>query len=877
MNDRKPFTSNPFQKNKNAQELFKKSVTSTNDSKSAFASNTTNLVRTATQNDSNLPTEKQLMEIYKLIPDKKNQQQIYTVLLTRLKSKKEMHVYKALLIVLFLVGNKVGLEWIDERVFGYLKSKWGGRIGDTIDEIYSITGIDMDHIEFAEDFERDSIDSTTVQFSSIVRNIVKELILLLNDDSLLRERRQGRGQLNERMGYQSGFRRSNEEDADLRRAIEASKEQAAIDENRRRELQEEADLQRAIELSEKEALERRRMQMNNTGDSFVSPKGKKDDIIDFFGSLEQPAPIQQQDPFGAFGGFDPFQQQQQLLQQQQQQQMFMQQQMQQQFLMQEQQRLYNEQLQQQQMQQMMQQNPFGNMQQNNASAPHNPFAAPAPPPVQKPAPQKEVDLSSNPNAILDPFAAIAKVQTNPVGPNTQQFVGNTGSSNPFGMTQNQTGQSGNQMSGFGSMPQNQTGQPGNQMGGFGGFSQSNSSQTQFSQNQSPQQQNKQLFNLDASSLTSKSSTAAPKNPFSSTNTNHYQWEPQKPKPTLSELSGFTPMQPTNTGSFMTPSLTGNSQVKRNLIDLGSRDANRGLMIAIRYGRVDIVKFLLEHPIEFIAGNTATLFSGARIDENCVQVLDLLMDDSRPVWEEQDYSALVWITKFGRTAIEKYFDKVKVVSRRAVIKALKYTREIEKCLIELSSENPFPEILYFYCEHVHFDSFICLIQDPRARVNDRVVGLEVLERLLYSNAHQILAYIVDNNVLDFSDLHIRSELAFYLLKLQKYNDFEKLLAIGAVKLSTKFQSFIKHAPPKLTEKVVSLLLDDDIARDEAWQMCAVNAAKRQQWYTLVPILKNSLFYPSFDNNALLRAACGHENYQIIAQIVNHPLFKIANII
>ncbi|KAJ3255509.1 hypothetical protein HK103_006234 [Boothiomyces macroporosus] len=129
--------------------------------KSAFASNTTNLVRTATQNDSNLPTEKQLMEIYKLIPDKKNQQQIYTVLLTRLKSKKEMHVYKALLIVLFLVGNKVGLEWIDERVFGYLKSKWGGRIGDTIDEINSIAGIDMDHIEFAEDFERDSIDSTT--------------------------------------------------------------------------------------------------------------------------------------------------------------------------------------------------------------------------------------------------------------------------------------------------------------------------------------------------------------------------------------------------------------------------------------------------------------------------------------------------------------------------------------------------------------------------------------------------------------------------------------------------------------------------------------------------------------------------------------------
>ncbi|KAJ3318002.1 hypothetical protein HDV06_000995 [Boothiomyces sp. JEL0866] len=138
--------------------------------KSAFASNTTNLVRTATQNDGNLPTQEQLTEILRLIPEKKNQQQIYSVLLTRLKSKKEMHVYKALLVVLFLVGNKVGLEWIDERVFGYLKSKWNGRIGDTIDEIYAFIGKDLDQIEFAQDFERDSIDSTTVQFSSIDSN-----------------------------------------------------------------------------------------------------------------------------------------------------------------------------------------------------------------------------------------------------------------------------------------------------------------------------------------------------------------------------------------------------------------------------------------------------------------------------------------------------------------------------------------------------------------------------------------------------------------------------------------------------------------------------------------------------------------------------------
>ncbi|KAJ3274293.1 hypothetical protein HDV01_003137 [Terramyces sp. JEL0728] len=485
-------------------------------------------VRQATCNDTWGPSGSLLQEICQYSYNERDFVVIMHVLDKRMNDsgKNWRHVFKALTVLKYLLENG------SEMTIQHAK-----------DNLHVIKT--LKEYQYVDEEGRDQ--------GANVRNIVKELILLLNDESMLRERRQGRGQLNERMGYQSGFRKSNEEDSDLRRAIEASKEQASIDENKRRELQEEADLQRAIELSEREALDRRRLQMNNTGDSYVSPKPKKDDIIDFFGSLEQPAPIQQQDPFGAFGGFDPFQQQQQLLQQQQQQ-MFMQQQMQQQYLLQqeqqqyllqqEQQRLYNEQLQQQQ---MMQQNPFGNMQQQNTgiNAPHNPFAAPAPPPVQKPVPsQKDMDLSSNPNAVLDPFAAIAKTQTNPVGPNTQQFQGNTGSANPFGaMSQNQTGQSQ-----FG------------QMGGFGGFSQTNSSPTQFSQNPSPQQQNKQLFNLDASSLSSKTSSAAPKNPFSSTNTNHYQWEPQKPKPTLSELSGFTPMQPTSTGtSRMTPSLTGNSQ------------------------------------------------------------------------------------------------------------------------------------------------------------------------------------------------------------------------------------------------------------------------------------------------------------------------------
>ncbi|KAJ1336970.1 hypothetical protein BSLG_006730 [Batrachochytrium salamandrivorans] len=149
-----------------------------------------------------------------------------------------------------------------------------------------------------------------------VRQKSKDITSLLNDDSLLQEMRNNQGRVRSRsnqngdgdIGGDTGA-----EDIDLRRALEESKQQAAEDNRRRKEReQEEIDIQRAIELSENDAIQRRmdarnRLEPQVTGDSTFSghnPRGK--DIIDFFGSLEQPAaqPFQQQaafDPFAAFG------------------------------------------------------------------------------------------------------------------------------------------------------------------------------------------------------------------------------------------------------------------------------------------------------------------------------------------------------------------------------------------------------------------------------------------------------------------------------------------------------------------------------------------------------------------------------------------------
>ncbi|KAJ2997642.1 hypothetical protein HDV02_005291 [Globomyces sp. JEL0801] len=256
-----------------------------------------------------------------------------------------------------------------------------------------------------------------------VRNKSKEITLLFADESKLKELRSNRNVTRDRLGY-------DDEDADLKRAIEASKQQSNMDEERRLARQEEEDLQRAIEMSEREAIERKKMNFQTTGDSYYGAKpAKNDNIIDFFGrfntfwltfSVETQQPINQfNDPFANFGGMDPFQQQQQqqmMYQQQEQQRLFNEQQafLQQQMLAQQQEQLRQEQLLQQQQQQQQflllqqqqqqqQQNPFGSMQQQNTGNPFGGAVVQPRPPTQQQQQQKQqqqlLDLSSNPKYV----------------------------------------------------------------------------------------------------------------------------------------------------------------------------------------------------------------------------------------------------------------------------------------------------------------------------------------------------------------------------------------------------------------------------------------------------------------------------------------------
>ena len=142
----------------------------------------------------------------------------------------------------------------------------------------------------------------------------------------------------------------------------------------------------------------------------------KDDIIDFFGSLDTPSTVQQ----ASFGGFDPFQQQRMMAEQEQQymqQQMMMQQQesmqLARQIEYQRQQQMLQQQMAQQQMaQQQMAQQQMAQQQASFSSNPHNPFAAP-PVAQLKPIIPESIDLASNPNAVLDPFASVSSKLVNP--------------------------------------------------------------------------------------------------------------------------------------------------------------------------------------------------------------------------------------------------------------------------------------------------------------------------------------------------------------------------------------------------------------------------------------------------------------------------------
>ncbi|KAJ3174338.1 hypothetical protein HDU88_000306 [Geranomyces variabilis] len=302
-----------------------------------------------------------------------------------------------------------------------------------------------------------------------VRQKCKDITALLADETRLREERQTRADMRGRMtgldqfpgvrggaSDQSGY---YNEDRELQKALEESRRTARQDASRRDTDKEDEELQRALELSEREAIERR---MKERDQEQKAPEPvKKDNIIDFFGDLEDSTPAnpyaqqqqQQQpqqaggfDPFAGFGGTDPFAQQQQIQQQlahQQQQQMHLQQMFQQQQMQQAQ---FQPQAQQQQA------NPFGG----------NPFGG-----AQMAAPV-QAHLTGDNNALargsgpIDPFASLSsgKPPGNAVGGQSNPFGGN---SDPFGSLASSGGQQQQTQASnaFGGLSANNTG------GGFG--------------------------------------------------------------------------------------------------------------------------------------------------------------------------------------------------------------------------------------------------------------------------------------------------------------------------------------------------------------------------------------------------------------------------
>ncbi|KAI8822600.1 uncharacterized protein EV422DRAFT_406431 [Fimicolochytrium jonesii] len=302
-----------------------------------------------------------------------------------------------------------------------------------------------------------------------VRQKCKDIVALLADETRLREARQTRADMRGRMGG-SGSRPENDgsgsgayynEDFELQKALEESKKTAQQDQKRRAgEDKEEEELRRALELSEKEAIERR-MRERDEAAAKAAAEPAKDNIIDFFGGLEDTTPANpyaqqpQQtqtsyDPFSGFGGADPFAAQQQ-------------QQLQQQYALQQQQQLA---LQQQLAQQQFQQNQMLQNQMQNS----NPFGT-------APANPMQDQLTGNNDALargsgpIDPFASLAASRTGGASGATQ--------SNPFGVAQgagNDIFGGGNQQSlanqstggGFGNAAQVSAHNTGS---GFGGFNQ----------------------------------------------------------------------------------------------------------------------------------------------------------------------------------------------------------------------------------------------------------------------------------------------------------------------------------------------------------------------------------------------------------------------
>lgn len=294
-------------------------------------SSTQVLVRNATSNDNHQVSKDSLIELAEKSYDSADFFEIMDMLDKRLndKGKYWRHIAKALTVIDYLIrfGSENCVLWCRENLY---------------------------IIKTLKEFRHE--DDEGIDQGQIVRVKAKELTTLLSDDERLNEERNMNIKGRNRKGRRRrGTGRSDENDDDLQRAIDASRMTAEEDERRRKQ---DEDYETALQLSkEEEELKRlqdlQRMQQQQAQQQLQQPM-----YYDIFGNPITP------EEYAQF----------QLQQQQQQQQQL------------QQQPMYYDvfgnpitpeelaQFQQQQQQQQQEQEYFASMQQQQQGMPNNPFA-----------------------------------------------------------------------------------------------------------------------------------------------------------------------------------------------------------------------------------------------------------------------------------------------------------------------------------------------------------------------------------------------------------------------------------------------------------------------------------------------------------------------
>ncbi|TRM66582.1 hypothetical protein BD626DRAFT_425996 [Schizophyllum amplum] len=363
-------------------------------------SDTQTKVRDATSNDAWGPSGMQMNEIAQLSYNQGDFLDIVEILYKRLndKGKNWRHVFKSLTVLDYLLRQG------SQNVVMYFR-----------DNMYIIKT--LREFQYVDEEGKDQ--------GANVRQKAKEITNLLTDEGNLRQARQARADMRDRMlagAHKTENRQRprdlNKEDDQLRRAIEESKQSFAAE-------REERELQEALRLS-KEEEEARAKALSESNARGLFDDTEDATSVNLFPDMVDPTPYAAglqpqftaappqflQPQFTAmplqpqYTSFNPFQQQmdmqqQQMLLQQQQQQQQQEEWLRQQLLQQQQQQQQEEWLRQQQMMQQQQHQSNFLMAQPTGLGSNNPFAAPSPSPSQSsPSPLPSLNSLNAPSFNL---------------------------------------------------------------------------------------------------------------------------------------------------------------------------------------------------------------------------------------------------------------------------------------------------------------------------------------------------------------------------------------------------------------------------------------------------------------------------------------------